>query len=138
MYLLDTNALISLLEGDDAVLNRFEENLGQIWVSSVAAEERLVGVLSGINRARAPRTSLSLPKAHEKFVEALQDIRDLPFLAYSDTADVVYKTFTAAQIRIGAQDCRIAAQAMAHGLTVVTRNLRDFEAIGVSCVDWSA
>lgn len=40
-------------------------------------------------------------------------------------------------IRIGSQDCRIAAQAMTHGLTVITRNLRDFEQIGAPCEDWS-
>jgi predicted nucleic acid-binding protein len=41
-------------------------------------------------------------------------------------------------LRIGAQDCRIAAQAMAHEMVVVTRNVRDFQAIGASCEDWSA
>jgi hypothetical protein len=39
--------------------------------------------------------------------------------------------------RIGPQDCRIAAQALAHGLIVITRNLRDFNAIGAPCEDWS-
>lgn len=34
-------------------------------------------------------------------------------------------------------DCRIAATASAHGFTVVTRNLRDFEKTGVPCEDWT-
>ncbi len=64
--------------------------------------------------------------------------RLLPILAYSAQADVIFHSFPASVIRIGAQDCRIAAQALAHDLIVVTRNLRDFEAIGAPCADWSA
>ena len=41
MYLLDTNALMDLLNENENVLARFAENAGSVWVSSVAAEERL-------------------------------------------------------------------------------------------------
>ena len=138
MFLLDTNALIDLLNEDENVTVRFTKNAGSVWVSSVAAEERLVGVMSGINRARAPRTSLSISLAHENLVYVLQNLGSLPYLAYSDEAEAIFKTFTPAQIRVGAQDCRIAAQALAHDLTVITRNLSDFQAIGAPCEDWSA
>ncbi len=137
MYLLDTNALIALLNGDTNVLRRFIANAGSVWISSIAAEERLVGLMSSINRARAPRTSFSLPRAHTDFIGVLEDIRDLPFLAYSEDAEQFFGTFSAEIRRVGAQDCRIAAQAIAHGMTVVTRNTRDFERIGAPCVDWS-
>ena len=87
-------------------------------ISSVTAEERLTGRMNGINRARAPRTSLSLVKAHEYLVQTLDDLRVFPILTYSEEADAVFKTFSPAQLRIGTQDCRIAAQAIAHNLTV--------------------
>ncbi len=137
MYLLDTNSLDLYLLGNPNLVQRIAERIDQIQISSVTAEERLVGRMNGINRARAPRTSLSLVKAHEDLVQALEDLRVFPVLTYSEEADAIYKTFSPAQLRVGTQDCRIAAQAIAHNLTVVTRNVRDFEAIGAPCTDWS-
>ena len=136
MFLLDNNTFKLLVAGDEEIVTRVGENAGQIFLSSIACEEALVWHLNTINRARAPRTALSLPRAHEDFVQTLNSFKLLPILAYSDEADAIYKTFPASVIRIGSQDCRIAAQAMAHGLTVITRNLSDFEAIGAPCEDW--
>ena len=137
MFLLDTNILERLVQGDVKVTRHIAENPGTVYLSSVAAEEFVAGRLGAISRARSARTSLSLPQAHEEFVTALEYTQVLPSFAYSDAAERVFRSFPPAIIRIGAQDCRIAAQALAHGLTVVTRNRRDFEAIGAPCVDWS-
>ena len=138
MYLLYTNTLKLAIEGDENVLQRVHKNLDNIWLISVAAEEFLVVFMSGLNRSRSLRNSLSLPRAHEDFAQALEDLRVFPTFVYSDEAQAIYQTFAPATLRIGPQDCRIAAQAMAHEMTVVTRNLRDFQAIGASCEDWSA
>lgn len=138
MYLLDTNTLKLAIAGEESVVQRVRQNLDKVWVSSIAAEEFLVVFMSGLNRARSQRNSLSLPRAHNDFAQALEDLSIFPVFVYSDEAHAVYQTFTPALLRIGSQDCRIAAQAMAHGMTVVTRNLRDFQAIGAPCEDWSA
>ncbi len=138
MYLFDTNAFALLLSGEPNTLRRLQQQPKSLYLSSISAEELLVGRLNGLNRARSPRTSLSLVQAHEDFVKALSDIQLLPVLVYSNEAEQVYRSFSASVLRVGSQDCRIAAQAIAHGLTVVTRNLRDFEAIGAPCEDWSA
>jgi tRNA(fMet)-specific endonuclease VapC len=126
------------VEGDEEVARRVRLNLDGIWVSSVVAEEFLVVFMGGLNRSRGARNSLSLTRAHRDFAQALEDLRIFPTLVYSDEAHGVYQTFPPAILRIGAQDCRIAAQAMAHEMVVVTRNVRDFQAIGASCEDWSA
>jgi predicted nucleic acid-binding protein len=138
VFLFDTNALALFLAGDPNTVRRIAEDPRSVWLSSVAAEELMVGRLNGIHRARQPRTSLSLPRAHQDFAQALEDVRLFPLLVFSAEADAVYQAFPAALKRRGAQDCRIAAQALAHGMSVVTRNLRDFEAIGAPCEDWSA
>ena len=88
--------------------------------------------------ARSAQNALSLPKAHDRFVRTLENLLLLPVFSYSEEAETVYQTFAPATLRIGPQDCRIAAQALAHNMTVVTRNLRDFQAIGAPCEDWSA
>ncbi len=137
MFLLDTNHHKLFVAGDEAVVARILRHERQVYLSSVAAEEFLVPFLNALNRAKSPRTSLSLSQAHTDFVEAISDLTVLPLFPYDDSADAVYKTFSPTVIRVGSQDCRIAAQAMAHGLTVVTRNLRDFERIGAPCADWS-
>jgi tRNA(fMet)-specific endonuclease VapC len=136
-YLLDTNVFEALLSGDENVSRNLNAHLSEALLSSVAAEEAMAGRLNAINRARAPRTSLSLPQAHEDFADLVRDLRRLPILVYSQEADATYKTFSPAVLRHGTQDCRIAAQAIAHGLTVVTRNFSDFTPTGVDCVDWT-
>ncbi len=77
------------------------------------------------------------PESRLEFAETLQDMAPFPILAFSREAESVFDTFPPAIRRVGSQDCRLAAQAMAHNLVVVTRNLRDFEAIGAPCEDWS-
>ena len=137
MYLLDNDIFNLIVIGEENVMLKVQHFAAQTLLSSIAAEELITGRLSGLSRARSPRNSLSLPRAHEDFAQALEEIRVFPVFVYSDEAHAVYQTFTPAVLRIGSQDCRIAAQAMAHGMTVITRNLKDFQAIGAPCEDWS-
>ena len=138
MYLLDNDVFNLVIAGEEKTAQRIQQHAGLIFLSSVAAEELLIGRMSGLNRSRSPRNSLSLAQAHEDFTQSLEELCLFPLLVYSEQAEVIFKTFTPSIIRIGPQDCRIAAQAMAHGMTVITRNLRDFQAIGALCEDWSA
>jgi predicted nucleic acid-binding protein len=136
-YLFDTSLFELYLLGNVTAGNRVRENVDSVFLSSVAAEEFLMGRLNGINRARSGRNSLSVPRAHDDLAKALADIQLFPLFIYNQQAEAIFQGFPASIRRVGQQDCRIAAQALAHGMTVVTRNLRDFEAIGAPCVDWS-
>ncbi|MBC8140856.1 MAG: PIN domain-containing protein [Armatimonadetes bacterium] len=126
-----------LIAGDERVVTRVIACTEPVYVSTIAVEEFVAFYMNVINKARAPRTELSLPRAHADFAEAIESIGSLSPFAYSNAAHKVYQTFSAKTLRVGAQDCRIAAQAIAHGMTVITRNLRDFDAIGAPCADWS-
>lgn len=138
MYLFDTSAFELLLDGEENTVRRIGIVIEPILLSSVAAEEMLSGRLSAINRARSSRTSLSLPLAHQDFFKALEDIRLLPLHVYSAEAESVFRSLPASVKRIGSQDCRIAAQAIAHGFIVVTRNTRDFGRVpGLTMEDWT-
>ncbi len=49
-----------------------------------------------------------------------------------------FQPLRALRLNVGAMDLRLAAVALEHGLTVVTRNVRDFQRIpGVQTEDWS-
>lgn len=111
MFLLDNNALKLAAAGEESTVCRIKANLGNIYISSVTAEEWLVSYMGGINRARSGRTSLSLPRAHEDFAQALEELRLFPLFVYSNEAEAIYRTFSPATLRVGAQDCRLAAQA---------------------------
>lgn len=126
-----------LAAGDGRVATRVKANAGSVYLGTVAAEESLTIPMNMMNRARAPRSGLSLPRAHDDFSEAIDDLLLLPRFSYSPEAEAVFQTFSPRIIRIGPQDCRIAAQAIAHGMTVITRNRRDFDAIGARYADWS-
>lgn len=136
-YLLDANTFRLYKAGHPAVMLRVADFVDALCLSSVTVEEMVVGRLSLINRARSGKGGIRVSDAHAAFAELLADVQPFPLLAYGEAADAVYRAFSAATIRIGAQDCRIAAQAIAHNMTVVTRNVRDFEAIGAPCADWS-
>ena len=136
-HLLDADLFRLYVTGDPTTVQRVLAEIGSIWLSSVTVEEMIVGRLNIINRARSGRAPISLPEAHEELAELLADIRPFPLLVYSPEAERVFQTFPPSVRRIGPQDCRVAAQAIAHDLIVVTRNLRDFQAIGAPCENWS-
>ncbi|GAB4466219.1 MAG: hypothetical protein OHK0029_37380 [Armatimonadaceae bacterium] len=137
-YLLDANIFRLYVQGDPLTIAQMAVHAQEVFLSSVTIEEMVVGRLNLISRARSGKGGISIVDAHAGLIGLLDDIRPIPTLIYSDAAQTVFKSFPQAVLRIGPQDCRIAAQAIAHDMTVVTRNLRDFLAIGASCEDWSS
>ena len=110
----------------------------RVWLSSVAAEEAVAGRLANIQRARSGKGPVTLAQAHGDLTNTLMDLCHFRILPFSEAAESVFGSLPARAKRVGSQDCRIAAQAVAAGVIVVTRNLRDFEDIGVACTDWSS
>lgn len=130
-WLLDTNVLSELLrpQPDEGVcrwLNAQDEQ--QLYVCSVTQAEMLLGVAL-------------MPDGRRKAV--LQTQVELLFnqdfagrmLAFDSSAAQAYAPLVMARRQMGrpiAQaDAQIAAVAAAHGLTVATRNQKDFEGCGV-------
>ncbi|MEH3146108.1 MAG: type II toxin-antitoxin system VapC family toxin [Methylobacterium frigidaeris] len=128
-YLLDTNAVIGLLKGTPILtaavrLRRLED----IAMSSIVAHELYYGAFRSQNRVG------SLAR-----VDALR-FTILPF----DAADArcsgeVRAALAAAGTPIGPYDVLIAGQALARGLTLVSRNLREFRRVPALAVeDWES
>ncbi len=135
-YLLDTDTASLAFNGNERVLARIRQAKSQnIRLSSIAAEESIRGALSVIHRCQA---TAGLPAAHRFFTRLLSFLYEYRIHTYNDEAALVYSSFPAQVKRLGTQDCRIAASAIAAGWIVVTANLKDFSQIpGVQFEDWS-
>ena len=136
-FLLDTNLFREIVLGNRTVLVYWQATTLPIYLSSIAVEEILAGYMANLNRARSGKFPLTVPTAHDDLISTLKVFQNFDILTYSPAAESVFASFSADVKRRGTQDCRIAAQAIAHNLTVVTRNLQDFQRTGALCVDWT-
>jgi tRNA(fMet)-specific endonuclease VapC len=67
----------------------------------------------------------------------LSDYAAVSTLPFDAAAATVFDGLLTRRVRIGTMDLRIASIALAHGLTLVTRNARDFQQVpGLLIEDW--
>jgi tRNA(fMet)-specific endonuclease VapC len=130
MYLLDTNACIRVLNGSSAVLlDRLRAHApSEIRLSSVTRAELLYGA----------RRSTKVAENLRLLAAFFAPLVSLPF---DDSCAEHYgalRASLAAEGRpIGPNDLLIAATALAHDLTLVTHNLREFSRVtGLKLEDW--
>ncbi|MFN3461571.1 MAG: type II toxin-antitoxin system VapC family toxin [Oceanibaculum sp.] len=130
MYLLDTNILSELRrpKPHGAVLAWLEGVADtDLYLSAVTVGE----IQAGIEITR--RQDAAKAAEIEAWLDAVMETRHvLPMdgAAFRDWARLMHgkpDTFI--------EDAMIAATARVHGLTVVTRNMRDFQSFGVSLLD---
>ena len=127
--MLDTNVLSELMREQPAtaVLNWFRQNpLASMQTSTITQAE----ILTGIALLPTGKRRTGLAVAAEQMFE--EDFAGL-CLAFEATAAKNYAVIVAARTRqglpISTEDAQIAAIALAAGLTVVTRNAKDFDSI---------
>ena len=133
-FLIDTGPLIDLERGTSdfgTLLARVENE--PLFLAAVTASELLHGVHRADSAVRRGR--------REKFVEWVLDrIPTLPFdLEVARFYAQIWADLVKQRRRIGAHDTMIAATALAHGLTVLTTNGKDFGNVeGLSVFVWKA
>lgn len=132
-YLLDTNIISELIkqEPNSNVLKQFEQLQHELSISSVVWHELRFGWLKMPDSKRKQAIGI--------FIHDVASL--LPILPYDSQAARIH-----AEIRIEAQkngqslpfaDGQIAAIAMSQGLSLVTRNTKDFESIaGIRLINW--
>ena len=135
MFVLDTSVVSEFMQERPHPLvllwldNRLERDL---FVTAVTQAE----VLTGIAIMPEGQRREGLAAAADRAFNGMFADRVLPF---DRSAARAYARITAARRRAGRPisqaDCQIAAIAVARGGTVVTRNVRDFEAIDITVVN---
>jgi predicted nucleic acid-binding protein len=131
MYLLDTDVI--------SELRRRRRNRNVVaWISNVSAADLFLSVMTigeielGIARQRDRNPS---------FAKDLADWLEVTLRAYEERILPLTVGIARRWGRLAAQlgnkqlDLAIAATALEHGLTVVTRNVSDFEPTGVTVLD---
>jgi len=131
MYLLDTDVI--------SELRRRRRNRNVVaWISNVSAADLFLSVMTigeielGIARQRVRNPS---------FAKDLADWLEVTLRAYEERILPLTVGIARRWGRLAAQlgnkqlDLAIAATALEHGLTVVTRNVSDFEPTGVTVLD---
>lgn len=133
-YLIDTN-VVSELRLEES--NRADPHVCA-WARSVAREETALSVISVFEIERGV---LRIERRDPMQAERLRSWLGQVVALYQDrihAVDVVTAR-RAAALHVPDpkpdRDAFIAATALVHGLTVVTRNVRDFEAMGVQILN---
>lgn len=139
-YLLDTDH-ISFLQKQSgseyaALIARLAQHLAaDFGFSIVSFHEQTLGGHALLNRAR---THAQLIYGYTIFLEILQSYTTTPVLPFDAAAAAVFFGLQAQKIRVATMDLRIAAIALSHGLTLLTRNVRDFGRVpGLIAEDWT-
>ncbi|HAF41596.1 MAG TPA: VapC toxin family PIN domain ribonuclease [Sphingobium sp.] len=122
IHLLDTNSCIYIFTGAyPSLIDRLaDQPAGSVFISSITYAELAYGTVGG----KPPS-----PDALAAFVE---EIAVLPF------DEAAARAYAAIPFRRGSFDRLIAAQALALGASLVSRNLSDFTDIaGLKVEDWT-
>ena len=139
MFLLDTNVVSELLRpSPDPVVETWvgDRRATDLYFSAIGEAELRYGVAI----LPAGRRQTALASAIEAILREDFAHRILPF---DSEAAREYAVMAAARRAAGRSvaptDCQIAAIARSRGMAVATRNVRDFDGIGVEVVDpWAA
>ncbi|MBI3783619.1 MAG: type II toxin-antitoxin system VapC family toxin [Deltaproteobacteria bacterium] len=135
-YLLDTDHL-SLSERGDARVQRRLLVFGpdQVAISVVSAEEMIRGRLAVLARHSEGERRV---QAHRKFLATFRFLHGVQILDFDLDCEKTFTELRRQKIRIGSQDLRIAATALVHECTLVTRNRTDFARVpALRLEDWS-
>lgn len=136
IYILDSDHLSLYQRGHEPLGQRLIEiPPDRIAITVISVEELLRGRLAQIRKATQPQGRVY---AYHWLSRTLEFLRDFTVLDYDTPAEARFQSLLAQKIRVGTQDLKIAAIALSQGVTLITRNRKDFERVpGLTLEDWS-
>ena len=136
-FLLDTDHVTLHEQGD----RRLRDHLARLEprdlaVSVITVEEMVRGRLAVLRRRIDGEARI---RAYAKFMETISFFGSIHVLPFDSECERTYQDLRDRRLRIGTQDLRIAATALANDAVVVTRNRRDFALVpALKLEDWTA
>jgi tRNA(fMet)-specific endonuclease VapC len=137
LWILDTDHVSLWQRQHEPLLTRLDAiGIENIAVSVITVEEQFRGRLDQVRRANSETTRISAYGWMRETTLFFGQISQV--LAWSSEAERCHVGLKQQRIKIGAQDLRIAAIALAAECTVVTRNYRDFGQVPrLKIEDWT-
>lgn len=137
MLVLDTNHASELLFRTTAglrLLRRLDQSVGDTAVTAVTVEESLRGWLAEIRRSSEPRQQIP---AYQRLIRQVEVFASWLVLPWDEDAAVHFDALKSLRQKIGTQDLKIACICLAHGATLLTRNVADFTPVpGLRVENW--
>lgn len=136
LFVLDTDILTLFERGHASVRERVAKHPPHaIAISVVTVEEQLSGWYSQLRNAKSPER---LAWAYCRLAANVRFLRHGKILDFDEEAIERYEGLKRMRLKVRKMDLQIAATALEHGGTVVTRNVRDFSKVpGLDVEDWS-
>jgi tRNA(fMet)-specific endonuclease VapC len=138
MILLDTDHLSVLTDrraaGNAALVARLESAGEPPAIPIVAVEEQCKGWLARLGRTRDVHLQIA---PYQRLAELFDFLAEWDIIPLSEAAADRFSELRRQRIRIGTQDLKIAAIALAEDALLLTANLRDFRQIpGLRAENW--
>ncbi len=137
MILVDTNVWSELIKAvPDPKVRAWEaQNAEQLWLAATVVGE----FLSGVALMPEGKRKASLSVTYEQILEVHYDrLAEFDLSAARHYADIIVFLEKAGRNPKTA-DAQIAATALANGMMLATRNVKDFEGLGIELINpWDA
>ncbi len=140
MHILDTDHLSLLGRANSMEAQRLRFRLAGFKTDErvttiITFEEQMRGWMAHLARARVLARQV---EAYKQLKEFLDRYLKVAVLEFDETAAVEFERLQRLRLRVGTMDLKIAAIALAHSATVLTRNIKDFGLVpGLRVEDWT-
>ncbi len=140
MYILDTDLFSLTDRSNSAESQRLRFRLSglrsdELATTIVTFEEQTRGWLAWVAKAKSLAEQV---ERYRSLKRMLTSYRNVTVLDFDEKAAAEYERLQKQRIRIGTMDLKIAAIALAHKATLLSRNIRDFGKVpDLKVEDWS-
>ena len=140
MFVLDTDHVViaqqqSSVEYGHLIRRIRQHDPSDVFVSVISFHEQVMGWNAYISRAR---DTAAVVRGYTRLERVLDNFSQAQVLPFDDAAADVFDDLRKQRVRIATMDLRIASIALSRTMTVLTRNLVDFERVpGLQVEDWT-
>jgi tRNA(fMet)-specific endonuclease VapC len=140
MFLLDTDHVVisqqlAPVEYDHLIRRIRQHNPSDFFVSIISFHEQVMGWNAYISRTR---DTAGVVPGYTRLEGVLANFSQAQVLPFDDAAADVFDDLRKQRVRIATMDLRIASIALSRTMTVLTRNIVDFDRVpGLRVDDWT-